>query len=46
MLYSSLGSSNQLPYPNNKLGVNLTLYIFNNNNVYEVYQLLPKNNLS
>ena len=34
MLHSSLGSSNQLLYPNNKLSVRLTLNPCANHNVY------------
>ena len=44
-LYSSLGSSNQLLHPNDKLGVNLTLYPCNNHNIKGVYQFFRKNNL-
>ena len=46
MIHGSLGSSNQLLNPNNKLGVSLTLNPCANHNVNGVYQLLPKNTLS
>ena len=37
MLHSSLRSSNQLLYPNNKLGMNLTLNPYTNHNSNGVY---------
>ena len=46
VLYSSLGSSNHLLHPNNKLSMSFTLNLCANYNVYRVYQLLHKNKLS
>ena len=46
MLYSSLGNSNQLLHPNNKLGTSLTLNLHINHNVSGFIQLLTKNNFS
>ena len=45
VLHISLGSSNQLLHPNNKLSVGLTLFLCTNHNIYGVCQLLPKNKL-
>ena len=46
MLYSSLGSSNQMLHSRYKLSVSLTLNPCVYHNVNEVYQLFPKIKLS
>ena len=46
MLHSSLGSSNQLLYPGNKLSMNFTLDSSSNHNVNEFSQILSKNKLN
>ena len=42
IIHSSLGSYNQVLYPNKKISVSVTLKPHTNQNIDGIYQLLPK----